>query len=141
LDPQVVIEKLDNISKNLVELKEKTIAAQKGIYSGFDFDGAKRSGRPGFSSFEVGGAETGVFREILGLNTRRDWSGLAKLCDTQIAASPAWLTPYLFAGVAYANLGNKAEAIERLEFVTQNSGGDPQYQDAARILGELRSMR
>jgi len=52
--------------------------------------------------------------------------------------TPEWLTPILFAGVAYANLGNKQKAIELLTKVVGRAAGDTAYQDASRILEILK---
>lgn len=63
------------------------------------------------------------------------------LCEEQIRKTPEWLTPYLCAGVALANLGRREEAIRRLEHVEKMSSGNPDYSAAARILNELRRER
>ena len=49
------------------------------------------------------------------------------LCETQIEKTPEWLTPYLCSGVAHANLGQRAEAMRRLEHVEEAAAGNPLY--------------
>jgi len=51
-----------------------------------------------------------------------------------------WLTPYLFSGIAHANLGEIKQAMERLQFVIARAGDDPNYRDASRILDSLRKI-
>ncbi len=85
------------------------------------------------------GAEVNIFQKILESYKAKDWNTLDTTCEAQIQATPLWLTPYLFSGIAYANLGKFAKAKERLEFVVAKAGTDMNYADAARILGELQS--
>ncbi len=130
LDPDAVMAKLDEIGKDVKKLG-------RGIYSGYDFNGGKRDQRPGYSRVTVG-EEAVVFETMARLQNEHDWSELLKIAEAQIKKTPDWLTPYLFSGVANAQLGRRSAAIERLEFVVDQSAGDPNYGDAARILSALR---
>ena len=75
------------------------------------------------------------------LEKQRKWAEVCDLCAAQIQKTPGWLTPYLCAGVALANLGREDEAILRLEHVEKMAPGNPDYAAAVRILTELRKMR
>ncbi|MDP8212124.1 MAG: hypothetical protein P9X22_02385 [Candidatus Zapsychrus exili] len=63
------------------------------------------------------------------------------MCEKQIEKTPEWLTPYLYLGVACANLGQNEKAIRNLEHVEQEAVGDAQYSDAERILKYLKSQQ
>jgi hypothetical protein len=60
------------------------------------------------------------------------------LCEEQIQKTPEWLTPYLCAGVAHANLERHDKAILRLEYVERKAASNPEYSAAARVLNEVR---
>ena len=62
------------------------------------------------------------------------------LSEQQIRKTPEWLTPYLCAGVALANLGAEKDAIRRLEYVEKMAPDDSNYAAAARILRQLRKQ-
>jgi hypothetical protein len=110
--------------------------SQKPVVT-YDFDGVKHV-QQGHSFRAVTGDECELFRILKDLERQRDWTALRDLCEEQIARTPEWLTPYLCAGVAYANLGQEKDAIRRLEYVEQAAAGDPQYAAAARIMDQLR---
>jgi hypothetical protein len=103
----------------------------------YDFNGARRISEPGKEMVEVG-EETNVFQNIVQLQTRKDWSRLRDVCEEQITKTPRWLTPYLYAGVAYMSLGEQEKAIERLTYVKQMAAGNPAYADADRLLNVLQ---
>lgn len=103
----------------------------------YDFNGARRETSPGKNVVNAG-EEFAEFQQMRTLFSKQDWKALADLCEVEIAKVPAWLTPYLYAGVAYVNLGQKDKAIERLGYVERHAGGNPEYKDAARILKELK---
>lgn len=69
---------------------------------------------------------------------RKDWQSLASLCEGAIAGSPQWLTPYLFAGEAYASLGQIDLAIQRLEYVQRNGARNPDNELAVEQAARLR---
>lgn len=125
--------------KKILELEEKAKKAEKGISSSYDFNGAKRvTTKPGHISLS-NGPEVEVFKEIQRLETARNYSQLITICEKQIKETPEWLTPYMYLGVAYANLGNNDRAIELFEFVQKNSFGDKAYSQAIDFLGKLQS--
>jgi hypothetical protein len=129
LDPDVVMGKLDEIGSDVKKL-------HSGVYSGYDFNGAKRDQRPGVSNVVIG-EEFGVFQQMGKLESEKNWKELRTLAEQQIKKTPDWLTPYLFSGVAEANLGNKAAAIARLKYVRDQAAGNPDYADAERLLKML----
>jgi len=103
----------------------------------YDFDGVKHV-QQGHSFRAVSGEECDIFQEIQELERQRNWAAIRDLCEMQIEKTPEWLTPYLCAGVAHANLGEEHEAIPRLEHVEKAANGNPLYAAATRILNQLR---
>ena len=63
---------------------------------------------------------------------------MRELCEEQIQKTPEWLTPYLCAGVANANLDRFDEAIHRLEYVEKMAACNPEYSAATRVLNQVR---
>ena len=103
----------------------------------YDFDGVKHV-QQGHSFRVVAGDECELFQEIQDLERQRNWAAVRDLCEMQIEKTPEWLTPYLCAGVAHANLGQEREAVRRLEYVEKLAAGNPLYAAATRILTQLR---
>ena len=106
----------------------------------YDFNGVKRI-QKGASREAILGEEYTVFPRFGQLQTEQKWQELIDLCEQQIGKSPEWLTPYVFAGVGYANLGQKDKAIERLEYVEHHAAGNEEYKDASRILHLLKDTK
>lgn len=130
LDPDAVMAKLDEIGIDVGKIRS-------GVYSGYDFNGTRRDQRPGVFS-ATAGEETGTFQQMLKLQSDRKWRELLALAERQIKRTPDWLTPYLFSGVAEANLGNTSAAIARLKYVQEQAAGNPDYKDAERLLEILQ---
>lgn len=105
----------------------------------YDFNGTKHI-RTGHNFRTVAGHETEVFEQLCDLERQAEWAKVRDLCEIQIAKTPEWLTPYLCAGVALANLGEDKAAVRRLEHVEKAAAGDSNYAAAARILRELRKQ-
>ena len=103
----------------------------------YDFNGVKHV-QQGHNFRAITGDEFAIFQELQELERQRNWVEVRTLCEAQIEKTPEWLTPYLCAGVAYANLGQEKEAIRRLEYVEKAAAGNLSYSAATRILGELR---
>lgn len=103
----------------------------------YDFNGVKHV-QQGHNFRAITGDEFAMFQELQELERQRNWVEVRNLCEAQIEKTPEWLTPYLCAGVAYANLGQEKEAIRRLEYVEKVAAGNPSYSAATRILNELR---
>jgi hypothetical protein len=60
--------KLDDIGKGVEDLRNRSTAAERGIISIYDFNGARRTGRPGVMSLEVG-PEIATFQKMRELNS------------------------------------------------------------------------
>jgi transcription termination factor NusB len=106
----------------------------------YDFNGVKHI-QQGHSVRAITGDEFAVFEMLKALEAQGDWIEVRDLCEAQIQKTPEWLTPYLCAGVAHANLGNVEEAIVRLAHVEIMAADNPDYSAATRILNELRKER
>lgn len=103
----------------------------------YDFDGVKHV-QQGHNFRAITGDECELFQKIQDFERQRNWTAVRDLCEAQIEKTPEWLTPYLCAGVAHANLGQEREAIRRLEHVEKTAAGNPLYAAAERILNQLR---
>lgn len=104
----------------------------------YDFNGVKHTQIGNRFSAEAGEQST-KFQEMGALEKQKKWDELRQAAESQISATPLWLTPYLFASEAYANLGNKSKAIELCEFVKSKSGGNQNFDRPADIL--LNNLR
>lgn len=82
--------------------------------------------------------EFAIFQIIRELEKQGRWAEVRDLCEEQIGKTPEWLTPYLCAGVAHANLGDCDRAIRRLEHVERLAAANPEYSAATRVLNQLR---
>jgi len=103
------------------------------------FNGDKKVIKEGGTNVSlIPGDQQVSFNKMVELQSTHDWNGLKTFCESQMQMTPEWLTPILFAGVAYANLGNKQKAIELLTKVVGRAAGDTAYQDASRILEILK---
>lgn len=126
-----------NQNSKIKQLEIGAKKASRGISSTYDFNGAKRvTTGPGHVSVVIG-EEFTIFQGMVQLEKAKNYEELVKVCDEQIQKTPDWLTPYLFAGIAYANLGDKEKAIMKLEYVLEMAPGDPAYAQASDILKEL----
>ena len=106
----------------------------------YDFNGVKHI-QQGHNFRAINGEEFGVFQVLNELEKQGAWVEVRDLCEAQIQKTPEWLTPYLCAGVAHANLGQVEEAIRRLEHVERVASDNSDYSAATRILKELRNQR
>ena len=95
--------------------------------------------RPGDFLIEFG-SEIEVFKKIQELEEKKQYGELVTICEKQIKETPEWLTPYLYLGVALANLGYKDRAIDIFEYVKENSFGDPKYSQVNEFLEKLKSQ-
>jgi hypothetical protein len=99
----------------------------------YEFNGVKHV-QQGNQFNGIAGPELSAFQTIKEMYAAKDWQGLNSFSEKQIADYPLWLTPYLFSGVALANMGQRDKAIERLKYVSEKSAGRKDYQDVSRIL-------
>jgi len=118
------------------ELESDAKKSARGITFVYDFQGNRRSTSPGRISVEAG-AKAAEFKRIRNLHDAQRWQDLLAECQREMADTPEWLTPYMFAGVAHANLGNRTEAIRLLLYVKENAAGDPEYSQVDPLLANL----
>lgn len=120
------------------ELELSAKMASRGVTSMYDYNGAKRETAGGKITLSTG-HEFEIFPRLKALEKARDYYTLIDLCEEQIKKTPDWLTPYLFLGVAYANIGSRDKAITNLRYVAENAPGDPDYAQAETFLQKLKS--
>jgi len=106
----------------------------------YDFNGAKHTQTGNKFVAEVG-EQFSKFQEMATLEKEQKWDDLRKEAESQVAAAPKWLTPYLLAAEAYGNLGNKAKAIELCEHVKKESGGREEFDTPADKLIDLLKQK
>lgn len=106
----------------------------------FDFNGGRRSFHQGELSVDMED-EYVEFQRIIELHNKKDWPALLQLTEARIRKTPEWLTPYLFSGIALANLHRYEEMVQRLEYVKEKSAGSEDYKDATRILDEYWTLK
>jgi hypothetical protein len=127
LEPEAVMKKLDEI------LHAVNPNAPRITYT---FDGFKRTFSPG----RIGGGDDGggeIFKQIGALEQARDWAVLSKLSESQMRERPEWITPYVAAGEAYLQLGNRAKALELLESAEKQIAGNPDYDPIQKPLAQM----
>lgn len=130
-------EDLENKQKTIEELQIETKKSARGITTTYDYKGVKRDNRPGVIKAVVG-EETNVFEKMLDLREKQQWPDLIELSTEQISKTPEWYTPYLFRGIARANIGELNEALKDVSFVVENTPGDPEYTQAIDILKRIK---
>ena len=102
----------------------------------YDFNGIKRLHYgQGFTA--ITSTEFSTFQLLKELERRGRWVEVRDVCEEQIQKTPEWLTPYLCAGVAHANLGRYSEAILRLAYVEKMARGNTDYSAATRVFNQL----
>ena len=131
---------LDRKNVQIEVLEKKATRAGLGITSTFDFNGARRNTTAGTSSV-VAGEETTAFARIMEAEKEKDFTKLKDITTVQIKKTPDWLTPYLFRGIANANLGDRTAAEQDLSYVVKNSGGHPDYAQAEQFLKQLQGSQ
>jgi tetratricopeptide (TPR) repeat protein len=110
--------------------------AGRGVVSIYSYNGVKRQTYGGNIN-AVAGEECEIFQRMVVLEQSKDFPELIKLCKQQIKKTPDWLTPYLFLGIAQANMGSKDEAIKNIRHVVDNAPEDPEYKQAEEVLKQL----
>ncbi len=131
--------KIGNLNEQNEELVEKAKMSARGITSMYSYNGAKRQTHGGNVNVVVD-EEFGIFQQMLELIKAKDLPNLIKLCEKQIEKTPDWFTPYLFLGVAQADMGLKDEAIKNIRHAVDNTPGDPDYAEARKILERLEQQ-
>ena len=135
-------ERLSEKEAQIAQLEIQVDKARQGQTTSFDFDGVKRSNK-GVGTIDVDfeSAETQAFEEIKDLQNAQNWIALRAFCEQEIAKSPQWMTPFMFRGLANANLGDLDAAIQDLEFVVDRVGNSPGYDQAIGLLEKLRKRK
>lgn len=105
----------------------------------YDPNGAKHVQKGNVFSVENG--ELATFPRFVELEQQQNWGDLRVLAEEAIVRAPEWLTAYVFSGVAHAQLGHTAAAIEKLEVVERNGARDEAYSNALVLLADLRARR
>jgi|SRR5580704_2851902 hypothetical protein len=109
---------------------------QKAVVT-YDFTGIKHI-QHGPNSSATTWDEFAIFQILEELEKRGRWVEVRELCEEQIQKTPEWLTPYLCAGVANANLDRFDEAIRWLERMERMAACNPEYSAATRVLNQVR---
>jgi hypothetical protein len=117
-------------------LKFEATRSRRGLVSVWDFNGARREGSAA-STNVTAGEEFGVFQELGRLEQEKKFAEIVAIATKQITKNPDWLTPYLFRGAAYANLGELQKAAVDLRHVVSSAGGDPAYAQAQTLLVQI----
>ena len=84
------------------------------------------------------GGDSADFKEMAALANSGQVLALRNFATKQMAARPEWLTPYLFAGLAYAGLGDKEKATAMLAHFEALAGPGYQANGCKNIEVELR---
>lgn len=126
---------LESKQGEIDNLKLEAARSRRGLISVWDFNGARREGTAGSMSVTVGD-EFGVFKQLSRLEQERKFAEIVPVATKQIAKTPDWLTPYLFRGEAYANLGELQKAVVDLRHVVNSAAGDSAYIRAQTLLSQ-----
>jgi hypothetical protein len=89
----------------------------------YDFNGVRHE-QIGSRFNAIAGDELGQFQKMSELEKAGSWSDLKSVAEAQIEKTPIWLTPYLFAGEACVQLGDKQRGLRYFEIAKQKSGGN-----------------
>ncbi len=85
-----------------------------------------------------GGTTAEAFLKMIKLNNTHQYAELLTVCNEQLKAAPAWLTPHLFCSLADLGLGHTEEAWEALRTYDQKTGpaydGDSRCKQASEYL-------
>lgn len=128
---------LSSRDATIKELRSSAQRTSQGIYDRWEYDGSRRETHGGTTNITEG-HEIEIFQQIIDLEKKQDFASMINLCLLQIEETPDWLTPYFYLGVAYANTGRLEEAAEKMQYVIDNSFGDPAYSHVAKLLKKIR---
>jgi hypothetical protein len=132
---QVDLEQEKTKTKKLQESAKK---AARGDTFSYMFNGETLTRQGVITSMSEGSETSIVFVELLRLDDERKYIALLSKSIEQISKTPEWLTPYLFRGIAQANMGKESEAIASFEYVIKNAPDDPDYQRARVFIEKLK---
>jgi len=117
--------------RELRELQEKAKKAERGITEVYMFNGTVRKTNAGDISVHTGLKD--VFNEMNRLKEQKDYSDLRDMCEVQAEKTPDWPTPYMFLGIALANIGDSEQAIEALQHFLEISPTESDDYSSYRI--------
>lgn len=120
----------------LDEIENEVRKVNTGVWSGYDFNGARRSQSPGREAV-VAGEETAVFKQFNQFYVSKDWERLEGLAENQIKKTPDWPTPYFFAGIAEIQLGEREAANNKLRVFLSGAADRLDYHPAVSIAEQL----
>jgi hypothetical protein len=112
LDPEAVTAKLDELVRS---------ASRVPRVKTYSCDGMWKSGSGGILDTKTGGNDS-EFLKMIALLQKKQYSDLLSVCKANITATPGWLTPKLFCGLAYARLDRKVEAQAMLTEFEEKTG-------------------
>jgi hypothetical protein len=105
----------------------------------YERNGFQRITSPG--KVMAGNGEMEAFQKMNDLYGAKDWRNLIDLCESEMKKAPEWYTPYIYAGVAYGNLGQVEKAIEDLEHADKHVGDVSGYEDVRQDLTILKEIK
>jgi len=132
-------EDLSAKQKEIDKLQFEVDRSKRGLLSLWDFNGGHREGSAGSMKLTIG-IEVNVFQELTRLEHEKKFDDIVSVATVQIAKTPDWLTPYLFRGVAYTNLGELQKAANDFRYVVKMSAGDPKYAQAQTLLNQIEQQ-
>lgn len=144
-----MIEEIQSYKKQIEErnqrikiLEENVQLAKKGAVVSYDLIGNRReSSGPGMINFIDNTPENAAYRELSLLQDNRNFAEIIKLCNQWIKRNPNWHTPFVFRGVAYANLGKKDLAIMDWEYAIKFNDNDPEYDKIKELLRKIKQEK
>jgi tetratricopeptide (TPR) repeat protein len=132
-------ENLSAKQKEIDKLQFEVDRSKRGLVSLWDFNGGHREGSAGSMKLTVG-IEVNIFQELARLEQEKKFDDIIAVATKQIAKTPDWLTPYLFRGVAYTNLGELQKAANDFRYVIKMAVGDPKYAQAQTLLDQIEQQ-
>jgi len=107
----------------------------------YEYNGIRHLSSPGNENADMGANDS--FIALRAKFKAKDWSGAANFAEQQKQEYPGWITPYLFAGEAYAQLCQKDKAISNLEDFVRKAENVNTFEDvlsaAEKDLNSLKS--
>ena len=104
----------------------------------YDFSGSRQISDLSADAV-INGEEAAIYEELKNLEKEERYPEMIEMATLQIIKTPDWLTPYLFRGAAYFNLGQKNKAADDFEYVAFQARSDPNFAIASRILEQIRA--
>jgi hypothetical protein len=136
-----ILAKLDSCIDDAAMARRSAAAAIRGVTTVYSFDGGVVT-----TVSHIGGGDqknmiangpAPEFYQLLQFEKDHKWQEMIDSAETTIKSKPDWLTPYLYEGEAYLNLGQTEKAVPFLKHVRDESGGSPEYANAAKWLAQL----